>query len=346
MSASGADLIAALGRLAKFATTDFDSQHLLSQLCEAAASALDVDGVGVMAVDLGRTRFIRASHPDAETLERLQEALQTGPSRDAVDAGTSVHCSSFDEMTEFWPDLAAEAARFRIQSVLVLPMLSRGECWGSLDLYWRRPHTLDAREHAAGQLLADVAVGFLVLAADRAQSTVTQQLLATQVLHDQLTGLPNRGLVHELIDHAIAATERHGRSVAVLFVDLDSFKTINDTHGHLAGDLVLQEVARRLRTTVRTGDCVGRLSGDEFLILCEDLAESPESVTVVTGRLAERVGAAIAEPISVFNTMVTVTASIGIAVTDDHPTAAELIHEADTAMYRAKARLPGWVRDP
>lgn len=202
--------MAAVGRLAQFATTDFDVQHILAQLCEAAASALDVDGVGVMAVDRGRTRFIRANNPDTEPLERLQEALQTGPSRDAVDTGSSVQRSSFTEIAGSWPDLSVEAARRRIQSVLALPLLSRGGCWGSLDLYWRRPHTPDAREYAAGRVLADVAVGFLVLAADRAESAVAQQLLANQVLHDQLTGLPNRELVYELIHHAIAATERHG----------------------------------------------------------------------------------------------------------------------------------------
>ena len=128
-------------------------------------------------------------------------------------------------------------------------------------------------DRASAQLLANVAVSYLAMAQDRAQSRQAQEQLAKRVLHDQLTGLPNRGLMQELITHALAASDRRGTLVAVLFVDLDRFKPINDTFGHQTGDQVLQVVARRMQEALRAGDTVGRLGGDEFLILCEDIAD-------------------------------------------------------------------------
>jgi diguanylate cyclase (GGDEF)-like protein len=165
----------------------------------------------------------------------------------------------------------------------------------------------------------------------------SQVRLAEQALRDSLTGLPNRTLLLDRLTIALARTKRRATSVAVLFLDLDRFKTINDSLGHEAGDLVLREVARRLSASVRPGDTVARFGGDEFLVLCEEL-----SVDVEAMRVAERTLAAICAPLHVRGRSLTVGASVGIAVgTTDGSDAHELIRQADSAMYRAKHRRTG-----
>lgn len=330
-------LLESIGRLARLATGEFTQDDLLRHLCEAATEALDVDGAGVMAFNLGLTRFVGASRRSLEPIERLQETLQSGPCHDAMESRMPVAASTVLAIAESWPEFAVEAIRAGVQSVLAVPLLSPGRCWGSLDLYWQRPHRHSARELAGAQLLADVVVSYLTMATDRIRHQAAQEQLANRILHDQLTGLPNRGLIHELIYHALAASERHSTSVAVLFIDLDLFKAVNDSHGHLVGDLVLQEVARRLNGAIRVEDSVGRLSGDEFVVICESLPATAAMMGVVATRLAERLGAVIAEPMVFGDITVTLTASIGVAVTDGRPSAADLIHHADTAMYEVKA---------
>lgn len=174
--------------------------------------------------------------------------------------------------------------------------------------------------------------------ADTAAAAATaHDLLSQRVLYDDLTGLANRGLITEMIQHALAAATRHHSWVALLFVDVDHFKTINDTHGHHTGDLVLTEIARRLRGTVRAEDSVGRLAGDEFLILCEHLPAHPDDIATVTDLLVHRIHTAVAAPVAAGHLTLNLTLSIGVATTDGHHTVTDLIHRADTAMYRAKA---------
>lgn len=336
-----AELTWAVGELAELSTHDFDVDQLLRRLCEVAASCLPVDGVGVMKTSHDAvTRFVHASDPPLTGLEQLQETLQEGPCRDAVDTGHMVAAASIPDMR--WPKFAEVAATVGIQAVLAVPMISRGTTYGTLDLYWRQPHTVSGVDRSAAQLLANVAVSYLSMAHDRARSRTAQDQLAHQVLHDQLTGLPNRVLMEELIAHALAASGRTGTLVAVLFVDLDHFKQVNDTHGHQTGDDVLQLVARRMQAGVRATDTVGRISGDEFIVSCEGinpadgapLTATLDALTAVGQRLKRH----IAQPIRLRHlpAPITLTASIGIAVTTDRPTPAELIHTADQAMYQAK----------
>jgi diguanylate cyclase (GGDEF)-like protein/PAS domain S-box-containing protein len=157
--------------------------------------------------------------------------------------------------------------------------------------------------------------------------------LEHRVGRDPLTALPNREV---FIDELTRALARHARSslhLGVLFIDLDSFKQINDSIGHEAGDRLLAEVAQRLRDAVRGGDVVGRLGGDEFAILLELLDSDHEAVAV-----AQRVLKAFVEPFDLGSGPVSVSASVGLATADDaDKTAGRVIHEADIAMYRAKA---------
>jgi len=158
--------------------------------------------------------------------------------------------------------------------------------------------------------------------------------LAHQALHDPLTGLPNRTLFLDRLSLGLARMERSQAAVAVLFLDLDKFKVVNDSLGHDVGDQLLVAVANRLRAALRPGDTAARYGGDEFTVLCEGITSENDAVVI-----AERVSAAIGRPFSLDDAETELTSSIGIAIaTGDEDSPENLIHEADTAMYRAKQR--------
>jgi diguanylate cyclase (GGDEF)-like protein len=162
----------------------------------------------------------------------------------------------------------------------------------------------------------------------------TQALeMAHQALHDALTGLPNRLLVAESLEQALERSSRSGAEVAVLFVDLDRFKLINDSRGHAAGDELLVTVAERLRRVVRPDDVVARFGGDEFVVVCEDSAAALEASV-----LAERILTTLREPVLVGGQEVFLSASVGIAVVDGSGSPSGLLRDADAAMYRAKEK--------
>jgi diguanylate cyclase len=155
--------------------------------------------------------------------------------------------------------------------------------------------------------------------------------------HDLLTGLPNRALLDDRLEHGLAQARRHARNLAVMFIDLDGFKTVNDTHGHGVGDAVLKTIAARLMASTRDEDTVSRQGGDEFLYVLTEV-DNAQGLT----QIAEKLLAAIQMPCSLLvdavQVDVRVSASIGIAVFPQHgATAQDLIRSADKAMYRAKA---------
>jgi diguanylate cyclase (GGDEF)-like protein len=183
------------------------------------------------------------------------------------------------------------------------------------------------------QVVAFVDSSRLLIALD-AEVKQREQLAARLeylAFHDSLTGLANRALFTVRLEAALERVGRTGCPVAVLVVDLDDFKPVNDKLGHRAGDLLLNEVAIRLTNCARDTDTVARIGGDEFGILVEE--SSPEAVAVV----AERVVRAIAAPITVAGEVVGVGASVGVAIDrGDGHRADELLHDADSAMYVAK----------
>ena len=162
------------------------------------------------------------------------------------------------------------------------------------------------------------------------------QFLAT---HDVLTSLPNRYLLFDRIDQAINRAHRHGNILALLFIDIDDFKMINDTYGHAAGDLILVQIADQLKKNVRDVDTVARIGGDEFIVLMESTQNEEEAIHV-----AERVVHDVREGINIFPICPDVTVSVGISLYPKHGTSSnQLMARADDAMYRAKINKNSFV---
>ncbi len=162
-----------------------------------------------------------------------------------------------------------------------------------------------------------------------------QDRLAHEALHDSLTGLPNRKLFFDRLNHAFARGNREPVSVGVVFIDIDRFKAVNDTFGHLVGDQLLIAIATRLRQRVRQHDTVARLAGDEFVVLAENL-ERPRLETAALQRHLQEV---FAEPFTVAAEILHVSASIGVAIGSNGSDPDTLLMHADRAMYSAKHGL-------
>jgi diguanylate cyclase (GGDEF)-like protein/PAS domain S-box-containing protein len=200
----------------------------------------------------------------------------------------------------------------------------------------RRDGTMIWTEHRVVPLrdAHGVVTAIAGIARDVTALKVKEAFLSHRALHDPLTGLPNRVLLLDRLEGALARLRRHKSFLAVLYLDLDRFKTVNDNLGHEIGDRLLYEVARRLQDTLRPSDSVARLGGDEFAAILPDLHDASEARQV-----AERLLAAVAEPVDLGEGALVTTVSIGIAGGGDGGTsAAELLRRADFAMYTAKDR--------
>ncbi|HVN35376.1 MAG TPA: EAL domain-containing protein [Casimicrobiaceae bacterium] len=223
------------------------------------------------------------------------------------------------------PPYLVPIAKRGAASMLALPIVSQNAVVGAVVLGFKGARTLTDEERARARTLADrVAVAF-------ATATRDEQLYY-QANYDALTGLPNRLYFKDQLVRRLAQAQREAKPFALLFIDLDRFKTINDTLGHAAGDEVLRQVAARLRRCVRETDTVTRLGGDEFTIILSQIrsARDPESVAL-------NVVNALAQPITIGGAERRVSASVGIAVYPDDGTSADrLLYNADVAMYRAK----------
>ena len=188
---------------------------------------------------------------------------------------------------------------------------------------------------SSGQPVVDEAgtfMGYRGVGCNITVRKVAEKRLAQLAQFDPVTGLPNRNLLHERLDHAIAQSRRRGRGAGVLFVDLDRFKLVNDSHGHHVGDELLRQVGRSLKDCVRRDDTVARLSGDEFAVVIADLAR-PDDAAIVAQKIID----SFAVPFDLDGRETFITASIGVAAfPQDGSDAETLLQCADVAMYRAK----------
>ncbi|NHC12431.1 sensor domain-containing diguanylate cyclase [Motilibacter deserti] len=159
--------------------------------------------------------------------------------------------------------------------------------------------------------------------------------LAHLALHDPLTGLANRRLLDDRLTQALGALDRTGTQLAVLFIDLDGFKAVNDAHGHAVGDVMLREVADRLRTVLRAADTASRVGGDEFAVLAVDVTHGQAET------LRERLLAALREPIGVAGAELRPSASVGLTMGSAGDSPADVLGRADRAMYDGRGRRRG-----
>lgn len=331
-------LAGALVGLARTLGADFSVQEILDHLVVQIAAILPVTGAGVMVMGDGDDlHFIAASDEAITALEVLQNELHQGPCVEAYRTGDPVEVIDMANDRRFTV-FSARAAAAGLAAVFTFPMHLDGIRLGAVDLYRDTPGPLAADDTAAAQTLTDVAAAFLINARTRLDTAAAVTDAQHRLLHDPLTGLANQVLLEERLTRVVARARRTHAAAAVLFVDLDRFKTVNDHHGHATGDRVLQQVAARLTAAVRPGDTVARLGGDEFVIVCEDLSDPADAVTV-----AARVTTALAVPFPVVaggegaRAEVTVGASVGVAFTgpgQDLPD--RLLRAADAAMYQAK----------
>jgi diguanylate cyclase (GGDEF)-like protein len=297
---------------------DLIARHL------AEATGMDDCAIYSLSPDTGRLSPF-GSHPPQRALDTDTAALMERPMLQRV-VNEHVHMT-IDVVNEHADP--AERAHLRDlghTAMLLLPLVAHADPVGVAELTAAEHRTVNEGRLALAKTLAFEAA--MAIENGRLYHEVRERSL-----HDPLTGLANRSLFFDRVSHAIVRLGRQpGLQVAVLFIDLDGFKNVNDTLGHARGDRVLVLVAERLSTVVRAADSVGRLGGDEFALLLEDITTADGAMTV-----AERALSLLREPFELAGESVSLTASIGIASRADANTSADaLINEADEAMYEAK----------
>lgn len=188
------------------------------------------------------------------------------------------------------------------------------------------------RYDSQGQFL-----GYIGFCVDVTQQKAAEDQIKSLAFYDPLTNLPNRRLMLDRLEKALAASSRHGREGALLFIDLDNFKAINDTRGHDIGDLLLQQVAQVLETCIRLGDTVSRWGGDEFVVMLEYLDQSHEKAVAQARAVGEKILSALSQVRQLEGLDCVITPSIGIALfKGQKDTVIEILKQADNAMYKAK----------
>jgi diguanylate cyclase (GGDEF)-like protein len=324
--------------LAEFAQTmtDFPVHEILDHLVERIVEVLPIDAAGVTLVDSGGDEHhVHASDDAAFECERLQSESGAGPGNVASTHGATISIPDLRQDDRF-PDFARRALAEGLGAVFSFPLRHEGRRLGALDLYRSTPGELDTRQLAAAQTVTDVAAAYLVNARVRADLVARTRQANHVALHDPLTGLPNRALLFERLVSAMNRSRRTGALIAVMYIDLDTFKAVNDTFGHRIGDEVLVILAQRLTAHLRPGDTVARLGGDEFAVLCDDIADEAHLEPI-----ADRVLDAFRLPFDVSTGPVEVRASVGIGIGDWTATPEDILDDADTAMYEVKRRGGG-----
>ncbi len=304
---------------------DITERHQWERRLQRSLDLLDnlVQHVPGMVFQYQRQADGSASFPFVSPgIEQLYELTAEQVREDSTRARMRLHPDDADAVAAAIADSAATLQPWRQAYRVVLPV--QGECWRQGD--------------AMPERLADGSVlwhGFITDITERKRAEDNTHRLA---YFDALTGLPNRRLLMDRIEHALSAAHRGGQVGALLFIDLDNFKQINDARGHSVGDRLLQQVAQRLSQQLRGDDSVARLGGDEFVVLIGQLGHDLEAGVRHARAVADKVREVLEQPYDVDGTLYGSSGSIGITLfpkANEHVD--DLLREADTAMYRAKS---------
>ena len=318
--------VASFGQLALEGADISDLQN------EAAAMlqrVLGVEIVGVLKLDPEATEFevvAEVGIPAELSSAKIPAGYRSHPGY-TIATGGPVVVEDWNEEHRFGK--SPLATRAGAVSAAAVPITSAGAPWGVLGGFTKEKVQFTTQDLSFMQAIANVLANAIER---RAEEDRTRH----EALHDPLTGLPNRTLFFDRLEHALGQAQRRGASVAVLFCDLDQFKLVNDSLGHAAGDELLAAVAPRLEQVLRPGDTVARFGGDEFAVLAEDVQTERDAT-----RVAERIAEALTRPFIVRRQEHFVSASIGISISGPNNEPEGLIRDADAALYRAKDRGRG-----
>lgn len=304
-----------------------DRTELMEMVTAQVQSLTGATGAG-LEIAMDDDMVFAAASGSAMAFVGTRFPLEASFSGLCVRTGQTLRCDD----TELDPRVdGGLCSKVGIRSIIVAPLSFDGRVAGVLSVFSSEPAAFDVGAVDTLRLMA----GLVGAALTQAQTFADNE---HQALHDALTRLPNRVLLLDRLHHALQAGERTEGPVSLLLLDLDGFKVVNDSFGHHTGDLVLQEVARRLSATLRGADTVGRLGGDEFAIVL------PESDTDEARQVATRILARLALPLLVESRSLRVGASIGIATSPGHGKEPDtLMRHADAAMYSAKRAGIHWA---
>jgi diguanylate cyclase (GGDEF)-like protein len=321
-------LLERLSRLQRSIAGRVDLQNVLDSIVAGAAELLGDEVAALQMIagdDETRLDLVSSVGIDEDVLATVRRAsIGQGASGRAISEGRLVTLEDYADTPKANPELASDG----LQAAMAAPVFQRGEIAGSLVVGTRNR----GRAYSDGE--RDVLTAFAEhagLALNDAQAVAET---VHHAFHDSLTDLPNRALFLDRLENATAGSDRGANSIAVLFIDLDGFKTVNDSLGHEAGDELLVMVAERLCGELRPDDTAARFGGDEFAILLEEVADRATARNV-----AQRILESFEQPFELRGREVSVTASIGIS-DGTHPPD-HLLRNADLAMYQAKNRGKG-----
>jgi diguanylate cyclase (GGDEF)-like protein len=313
--------------------------QLFELVCEAAANGGKFTSTTIAMVDPDSDflDIVAVAGPSAEITRDLKLSINDAHPEGRGLSGTAFRSRQACISNDYLADQRCSAfhaitRRDGAKSGAVFPLLVRGRAVGVMPFLSAEKDTFTPEFVELLQRLADN-VSFALENFDRAdEKTKADERIEYLASHDSLTDLPNREMFNELLRHAIAAAGRYQRRFAVLFIDLDRFKIINDSLGHEAGDTLLVEIAGRLRQTLRSSDVVARLGGDEFVVILEETAASDDVECIARNLLA-----VLSQPLQLSGHECHTTASIGIAMyPSDGVDVPTLTKNADMAMYLAK----------
>ena len=317
----------AVATLGVAALEGFPPEQLVDDAVAAVASTLNVELCELLVLTDARDGFLLSAgsgwEPDLVRREIVSGASTYHPGFAWSAKGPLVVADyASDERVDPSPLLRRHGG----VATIALSVAAKGHPRGVLAAHSTRPREFRPDEVDFLQAIANVLAE--AMARQAAEDTMRHR-----ALHDPLTGLPNRTLLLDRATHWLERSERSVKTAAVLFVDLDHFKVVNDALGHELGDQLLRSVARRLRGALRPSDTVARVGGDEFVVFAESIGSEQEALTV-----AKRLAATLDDPFELGGHNHRVTASIGIAVWERGATAEVMMRNADAAMYRAKER--------